>query len=353
MRNRVGVLDSFRCIAVIMVVMFHYFSGGASLPNYYPFKDKFLNLFKYGYLGVELFFIISGYVIFMTLEKSESRMFFFKKRFIRLFPLLLICSIITYFSQFLIDRNNSFAYIKILHPEAINFFPSLTFSDIWIWNQIFHKKIGYIDNVYWTLAVEVKFYILSAFIYFFNKKRFLYNWLIFANTSMLLFLFFLKTGFYNISQVIGIFIIAKYVGYFSLGIFFYNLSKKEKIENRVLLLTILAFIAQGYQLELVEFLFLLSFLCLFIIFIYKPHFLFFLDNKFFTTIGIVSYPYYLIHCSIGLLLMFKFALLLNLSENAWLLYIFIIPILFLVSYLLHFYVEKPISLFLRKFFFNK
>lgn len=249
---------------------------------------------------------------------------------------------------FIIDRNHSFPNITILYPKAIYFFPSLTFSDIWIWNQIFHKKIEYIDNVYWSLGVEVKFYIYSAILYFFNKQKFLFNWMVFASLAIVPYLVLAKLGYHNISQIIGIFIIAKYISYFSLGMFFYKLSKREPIGKDVLILMILVLACQIFQLEIAETIFLLGFIFLFILFVYKPKILSFLVFPLFSTIGVVSYPYYLIHSTVGLLIMFKLAAIFNLTNNAWLLYLFIIPFLIFVSYFIHKYIETPIGLYLKK-----
>jgi len=49
--------------------------------------------YKFGFFGVQLFFMISGFVILMSLEKTEGFFHFIYKRWIRLFPALLIASL--------------------------------------------------------------------------------------------------------------------------------------------------------------------------------------------------------------------------------------------------------------------
>ncbi len=74
--KRLDALDGLRGVAILLVMGFHFFHHLES-PYYkshlYPYGERFaaIPLFQYGYLGVELFFIISGFVIALTLEKSQ------------------------------------------------------------------------------------------------------------------------------------------------------------------------------------------------------------------------------------------------------------------------------------------
>ena len=83
-------IDSLRALAVIGVIIFHYFPK--SLPN--------------GYLGVDLFFVISGYVISYQIYKNFNKNNFSLKNFYlrrirRIIPatlfLLFICSVISFY----------------------------------------------------------------------------------------------------------------------------------------------------------------------------------------------------------------------------------------------------------------
>src|ERR1700722_4627589 len=90
-KERIGIIDGFRAIAIIGVLLFHFFS----LENTnYPYGNKFDFFFQERY-GVEFFFIISGFVIFYTLENTSSLKDFFKKRIIRLYPSAIIACTIT------------------------------------------------------------------------------------------------------------------------------------------------------------------------------------------------------------------------------------------------------------------
>ena len=66
MHNRVALLDYMRFFAAMIVVFFHYFFNGLLNGKITSIHELtyFADIAKYGYLGVDLFFIISGYVIF-------------------------------------------------------------------------------------------------------------------------------------------------------------------------------------------------------------------------------------------------------------------------------------------------
>ena len=66
-RGRLAYLDGMRGVAILLVLLFHAF---ARWPDLVPYGDQYQSvpLFRVGFIGVNLFFIISGFVILMTLE---------------------------------------------------------------------------------------------------------------------------------------------------------------------------------------------------------------------------------------------------------------------------------------------
>ena len=86
--NRVRILDVMRVIAIILVMLHHYYSS-----SNYPDVG---NWFYFGAFGVPLFFIISGFVINSTLVRTQNYKDFIVNRFIRLSPAMFICSTITF-----------------------------------------------------------------------------------------------------------------------------------------------------------------------------------------------------------------------------------------------------------------
>ena len=82
-KSRITELDGLRGIAAILVVLYHYTTRFSLKFN----NDILSNItfFKYGHYGVQLFFVISGFVIFMSINKINSPFEFVYKRFIRFF----------------------------------------------------------------------------------------------------------------------------------------------------------------------------------------------------------------------------------------------------------------------------
>ena len=143
-KKRESELDAMRGIAAFLVVLFHY-SGltGFNLP-----------FLKYGVTGVDLFFLISGYVIFLTLEKTATIRDFIVSRISRIYPSYLVMIPITVITMHLLSKAPLPSFKVIL-------------GNICMMQPVF--LVTYIDDVYWTLTVEIQFYIFMLLIYRFNK----------------------------------------------------------------------------------------------------------------------------------------------------------------------------------------
>ena len=193
-KNRVYVLDDLRGIAILLVVFFHYcihrpLSEGEVISSFTESLREGNDYFNLGGFAVSLFFLISGFVIPMSLNGDDKKKVVKKfaiKRFFRLFPtywfaIIFIAGIILYFKD-----ANAFTLKQIL----INF----------TMMQDFLKQKS-IDGVFWTLMVELKFYILTAILFFFGAlKDIKYVMFFFFAYSMLtLFLGYLDgvKGYFN------------------------------------------------------------------------------------------------------------------------------------------------------------
>ena len=179
-------IDLFRAVAILMVIGFHYLSRWTPPRfeiNFYPYGNFFAEnvLFANGSLGVDFFFIISGFVIALTLESCRNFFDFFVRRVARLLPAMIVCSLLT----IIIVR--LFIPVSIFQESASlwNLLPSWTFTDPYIWSKVL-PVTSHIDGAYGTLVVEVKFYFWAACIYFLRKEKFLLNIFAFcAATSIL------------------------------------------------------------------------------------------------------------------------------------------------------------------------
>lgn len=146
--SRLGGLDALRGIAALAVVIYHYTHH---FDTVFHTRRDLLFSFSRGHLGVQLFFVISGFVILMTLERSKSIADFVIARFSRLFPAFWIAAIFSY----LIIEWADIPYMRIRPIDALM---NATMIPGFLG---FHR----IDGVYWTLQIELFFYILMAAIF--------------------------------------------------------------------------------------------------------------------------------------------------------------------------------------------
>ncbi len=149
-RPRLAMLDGLRLVAALAVVLFHWTAWhhgnwgrhGDPAAEAWPWLSQFTAV---GALGVQLFFIISGFVILLSsFGKSPAR--FIGSRVGRLYPAYWVAVLA------------SSALIFLIWPElGIKRDP----SDIWANLTMFQGGfgVGHIDGVYWTLWVEMKFYL--------------------------------------------------------------------------------------------------------------------------------------------------------------------------------------------------
>jgi len=145
-------IDFLRSIAVIAVIGYHFGNG----------------MFKSGYLGVDLFFVVSGFLIAKIYTSTdflgESILTqYFKNRFLRIYPTLIFCLLVsTVFLSFL-KRYSSDEFkesLSVLFGTS-NFYYFLSEMDYFALptDSLFFKHT-------WTLGVEITFYILFPFIIF-------------------------------------------------------------------------------------------------------------------------------------------------------------------------------------------
>ncbi len=147
----VALLDPARFVAAMMVVLYHYCAffrlvtpDGTNRP--YP---QLLDIAQYGYLGVQLFFLISGFVIFRSVGERTATSFVLA-RVRRLYPAFLVCCCMTW----LVLR---WSRVSSLNLDSLLYGLTMVNGVIDSWRG---THTTYVDGVYWTLTVEWKFYIL-------------------------------------------------------------------------------------------------------------------------------------------------------------------------------------------------
>jgi hypothetical protein len=151
-------IDGLRAIAVLSVVSFH----------------AFPNMLKGGFIGVDIFFIISGFlistIIFENLERdSFSFVEFYSRRIKRIFPALLLVLIACF----------AFGWFVLLADEYKQLGKHIAGGAGFVSNFLFWKESGYFDNAadtkpllhLWSLGIEEQFYIVWPLLLWFAWKQ--------------------------------------------------------------------------------------------------------------------------------------------------------------------------------------
>ncbi|MDE2228819.1 MAG: acyltransferase [Alphaproteobacteria bacterium] len=144
-RPRLRGLDALRGVAASAVVFFHY---TYSFPRVTGRAFDVGFVASAGHYGVDLFFIISGFVIFMTLEKSRRAYDFVGARVARIYPAYLASLLLT-------AAVVGLSSLPVLRPTLAQFLANVPMVP-----QVFGQEV--VDGVYWTLAYEAGFYLFAA-----------------------------------------------------------------------------------------------------------------------------------------------------------------------------------------------
>lgn len=146
-------LDLLRFSAALMVVIYHLgvrtWSADTSMSRIVDGSVRYepLAFAWIGWVGVEIFFALSGFVIAYSAERA-SALSFLRSRILRLAPAVLICATITLGVQLALGRRDVWD----------DYLGSVLFSPIGPW----------IDAPYWTLPIEIAFYAVVFVALLFN-----------------------------------------------------------------------------------------------------------------------------------------------------------------------------------------
>ena len=146
-------LDVLRFVAAILVLASHYTFGFSEIGiDSSPFVAQLGEVGRYGFLGVHVFFVVSGFVIIASASGVDAAGFF-SARFARIFPTFAVCALVSLVAV---------SYTGRLAPSVSLYAANLTFEP-----HIF--GLTYIDGSYWTLRYEVQFYAFVLLILLLNS----------------------------------------------------------------------------------------------------------------------------------------------------------------------------------------
>jgi len=164
--RQIPALDGLRGIAIIMVIAFHYFN--------------YASLFSFGWMGVDLFFVLSGYLItgglLTTINHPGYFRNFYRNRILRIFPLYFFTLTVFYITIcfFVAPAAQTSLTFYFAHWKAyFLFFVNWTFIRYGMPSAAFL-------NHFWTLSIEEQFYLFwPLFIFLLTRTKHLRTTLIF------------------------------------------------------------------------------------------------------------------------------------------------------------------------------
>ena len=147
--NKLNSLTSLRFFAALIVLIAHSIL-------WFP-SSKYLNIFRFGYLGVPFFFILSGFVLNWSYEQSTYTNFLLR-RIARIYPLHLLMFVLC-----LITKNIFDSPLAGSSTSRFGMMANILMLQSWFYDDVTIRQ-GW-NGVSWTLSCEVFFYICSPFIF--------------------------------------------------------------------------------------------------------------------------------------------------------------------------------------------
>ncbi len=335
--SRLVVLDGLRLLAATMVVFYHYvgvpnakvghlgttkaLAWGTSATNIFP--SKLHTMATYGWTGVELFFLISGFVICMS-GWGRRPADFFVSRVVRLVPAYWTAVVLT-------------AGVLIIFPRlTAGVQTSMILTNLTMVQSAY--GVPNLDPAYWTLLVELMFYLLFGLVAIggITYRRMVAFCVLWSVASI--------AAAHANSPMLRLVVDPPYAGYFVAGIAFFLI---YKFGGNLLLWAIIVYSwlvsvnqprpGPTWQLTLL----LTSFFV--IMTLVSLHKLDRIRWRWLTVAGALTYPLYLVHQDIG----FTVFSYLHGRAPAWLLALLTYAAMLGLAWLIHRLVERPVAPLLR------
>jgi peptidoglycan/LPS O-acetylase OafA/YrhL len=179
-KSRIPELDGIRGLAILSVLCFHYISiEGSTAPG--SITDRLQRLVILGYTGVDLFFVLSGFLIGgILLDAKESPRYFstfYARRFFRIIPVYF-----AWISAYILVAAFGGKHLLALSHSGLA--PRLDWQ---IYNHFLFLQNFYLDQLHglggawfdatWSLAIEEQFYLVIPLVIWFLSRKALKNFL--------------------------------------------------------------------------------------------------------------------------------------------------------------------------------
>jgi len=284
MNNRLLFLDSIRGIAALIVVLSHIIEMSVDNGINVYFLGDLYHAIDIGRLGVIVFFLLSGFVIPMSLKKRSGGeiLNFGLKRFFRLYP-------VYWFSIIFAAIIGVGFGVEVINVQQV----LMNFTMI-------HKFFGYesVIAAYWTLHLELIFYVLCALLFklgIYEIRKYSYAFsLVFMVFAILLSLLRYYFGI-KVPVVMALGLSCMFLGaYFNYLLSIDNKEGYSKFYILVSVFFIALYISHSYYYQEGWLRWYLSYVASFLVFFSMVTYLK-INNKWVCLLGDVSYSLYLLH----------------------------------------------------------
>lgn len=325
--ERFEELDALRGIAALVVIFFHF--------TLWRPEAEFG--FKYGTTGVDLFFIISGFVIFNSLNNVKSISDFIINRISRLYPTYWTC---VTFSFVLIIINSIYQHRSISFVQYIG---NMTMFQYYI-------GIKDIDGPYWTMIVEMVFYISILPFFYFKKLQYFKKTGLLVSVSLVISIFLFDEKI--LKSLFFYFPLFQFLPLFLAGLVFYKLKTEIELLKVNYVYLIICLVCQillfqfsgrsnGFINQKEYSIILALFFMIFILFVNNKMKI--VINKGTLFFGKISFAMYLIHQKISLGFIIPF-LMDKCEFSFWFSTLFFaFPIVVALATFITYYIEIPLS----------
>ncbi|MBV8191253.1 MAG: acyltransferase [Alphaproteobacteria bacterium] len=206
---RLAGLDALRGIAAAAVMLHHH---GQYYDVLFPGRSPLTIDLGPGHFGVELFFIISGLVILMTIARKESALEFGISRTVRLMPAFLAALVLA----------TTILALAPLPPPFASPSPRQFLANITMASDLFGERN--VDLPYWTLTYELVFYALMALLLRLDLLRFVELFGIVVVAGGCLFMLVVDERLHHRLSIV---LLVHYSNFFLIGICLYRVLTRQ------------------------------------------------------------------------------------------------------------------------------
>ncbi|HUA80566.1 MAG TPA: acyltransferase [Dyella sp.] len=181
--NREGrnlYIDMLRGISIVLVMLLHYSLSyrlqSSPLQDWVP-VSTLRAIFYNGNYGVDIFFVVSGFLITSNMLGRYGSLagidvvHFYKLRFFRLYPLVMIA--LAAITALGLAGLTNFSNVAHHTHLGVGFFVIADLSVLTFWHNVLMEAVGYFNyamNIYWSLSVEEVFYLLYPLVLLVSRR---------------------------------------------------------------------------------------------------------------------------------------------------------------------------------------